>query len=251
MVVYTKMDGVINLEYGLTTPPTSLTLQKSVDISSNCCSVYQYKGHTYVGQENGAVDRIDEHYEVTKSFIRLDGWISGIAVSDVGIFLLVAGGDNFNVYWYDVEGLQLCTWRPSDISASSIRENFYRCSPRDQPNLTHIKHNQISMFENNLLVPNRSNSKLTIYSPDGKEKNQVTCSIHSDSKVAICAASCNSVIVSHSAGTGIRRIDVNSGAVIWTSTVTTDGFGVCCYRHLYVCAATSAGKIQVLKMETG
>ena len=242
MVVYTKIDGLIDLEYGLTTPPTSLTLQKSVDVSSNCCSVYQYKGYTYVGQENGAVDRIDENYEVTKSFIKLDGWISGIAVSNVGIFLLVAASENLKVYMYNVEGMKLCTWKPSDISASTLMYNYG--STRDLFN-----HNQIAMFENNLLVPDRSNSKLIVYSSNGKEKNRVSCSINPDGKVAVCPASYNSVIISNSSG--IRRIDVNSGAAIWTSTVKKKGLGVCCCRHLYVCAATSAGKIQVLKMETG
>ena len=51
--------------------PTGLQFVKEIKVGSYCNTVCHYKGYTYVGLENGAIDRMNDKGNVTLALIKL------------------------------------------------------------------------------------------------------------------------------------------------------------------------------------
>jgi len=103
-------------------PPKSLKLFQSVDVSNECYSVYKYEGNTYVGLgDGGGIDRIDESFSVSKYFVSLTNWVTGVTVYKNKLYALQCiSSTNWVVHVYDLTGKQLTSRSHHDDYSSFI-----------------------------------------------------------------------------------------------------------------------------------
>jgi len=233
--VVSAADVSISLDQGVTTstPPNSLKLLQSVDVSNDCYSVCSYEGNTYVGLYGGGVDRVDENYNVTQSFVTVSGSVFGLTVYKDQLYSLVRkGSNNWKVEVYDFSGNQVTSWSHGDNVAWT---------------------NKLVIVDDQVVVPDRPNKRLTIYSLTGKVIKHLPCSLLSDSWVAICAADRHCVVVSDHNSSQVFKLDLTTEKVIWTCEDVTKPEGVTCYRSKYILVTNYSSKttIWILDVRTG
>jgi len=228
-------DVSISLDQGVTTStlPNSLFLLQSVDVSTLCWPVCSYEGNTYVGLYGCRVARIDENYNVTQSFVRVSGNVCCLTAYKDQLYSLVdVGSNNWKVEVYDFSGNQVTNWSHSDNSEYS---------------------NALAIVDGQVVVPDKANKRLTIYSLTGEVIKQVPCSLLSSSDAAICAADRHCVVVSHYTSSQVFKLDLTTEKVIWTCKDVTDPQGVTCYRNKYILVTEPSSKttIWILDVKTG
>lgn len=232
---------VIDFVQGLTTSrpsaPESLSLIDSVRVSDRCFSVSHYQKHTYVGLKSGNVDRIDESRKLTESLIsNLGNYVEGIAVCERGIYTLVSDEsrleNRYIVHMHSFDGELITQWDHTD------NPDFY---------------SHLAIVDNTLVIPDRVNQRLTVYSFTGETLRHVDCPLLSSHTVALCAVGINSiVVVSYSSSQQVFRVDISSGQVTWTSAdiykpqgIAYDGRG-----YLFI-ASCGRNSIVLLDADTG
>jgi len=228
-------DMIISLDQGMTTPtlPKSLKLLQSVDVSSNCWSVCKYEGDTYVGLNGAGVDRIDKSFSVFKSFISLTNSVAGITVHKNKLYALQCiSSTNWKVHVYDLTGKQVTSWSHHDSSEYV---------------------NNLAIVDDQVVVPDRGNKRLTIYSLTGEVIKHVSCPLLSNSHTAICAADRHCVVVSDYGSSQVFKLDLTTEKVIWTWKDVSRPQGVTCYRSKYILVTNCSSKttIWILDVETG
>jgi len=229
---------IISLDQGVTTPtlPKSLKFVQSVDVSNYCQSVCKYEGNTYVGLSNGTgIDRIDESFSVSKSFVSVTGNVNGITAYTNQVYALVYVSDR-NPHWavnvYDLTGKQVTSWSHHDDSG-------------------HV--NKLVIVDGQVVAPDRHNKRLTIYSLTGKVIKHVSCSLLSNNTVAICATNRHCVVVSDYGSSQVFKLDLTTEKVIWTCKNVSQPEGVTCYRSKYILVTNRSSKtpMWILDVETG
>jgi len=229
-------DMIFSLDQGVTTPilPNSLKPVQSVDVSSNCLSAYKYEGDTYVGLYDGAgIDRIDESFSVSKSFISLTDLVTGVTVHRNRLYALQCiSKTNWVVNVYDLTGKQVTSWSHHDNSWNV---------------------NKLAIIDDQVVVPDRHSKKLTIYSLTGEVIKHVSCSLLNKENTAICAADRHCVVVSDWGSSQVFKLDLTAEKVIWTCKDVSQPQGVTCYRSKYILVTKRSSKttIWILDVETG
>jgi len=230
--VVSAADVSISLDQRATTYtfPRSLELLQSVDFSNRCFCACKYKGNTYVGL-NCRVDRVDGSYNVPKSFLSSNNVVYGLAVCKDQLFTL-AGSSSWKVNVHDLSGKQVTSWSHSENSWSR---------------------NKLAIVDNQIVVPNRQNKKLTLYSLTGKVIKHVPCSTLGDNDVALCGADGHSVVVSDMGSSQVFKFDLTTEKVIWACKDVSKPQGVTCYRNRYILVTNRSSKttIWILDVETG
>jgi len=220
----------------VTTPtlPKSLKLLMSVDVSNDCRSVCTYESNTYVGLCYGAgIDRIDESFSVSKSFVSLTNYVNGVTVHRNKLYALrCISSTNWEVHVYDLTGKQVTSWSHHDNSSSM---------------------NKLAIVDDQIVVPDRHSKRLTIYSLTGEVIKHVSCPLLSDSNTAICAADRHCVVVSDYDCSQVCKLDLTTEKVIWTCKDVSEPEGVTCYRSKYILVTNRSSKttIWILDVETG
>jgi len=230
-------DMIISLDRGVTTPtlPKSLKLLQSVDVSSSCYSVCKYEGSTYVGLNNGVgIDRIDESFSVFKSFASVTNFVPGVAVHRNKLYALqYTSSTNWVVHVYDLTGKQVTSWSHHNSSEYI---------------------NNLAIVDGQVVVPDRGNKRLTIYSLTGEVIKHVSCPLHSSNySTAICAADKHCVVVSEYGSSQVFKLDLTTEKVIWTCKDVSQPLGVTCYKSKYILVTNFSSKttIWILDVETG
>jgi len=229
-------DMIISLDQGVTTPtpPKSLKLIQSVDVSNYCRSVCKYEGNTYVGLSGGAgIDRIDESFNVSKSFVSVTNYVNGVTVHRNKLYALVLiSSTNWVVHVYDLTGKQVTSW--------SHHDNDDRA-------------NKLAIVDDQVVVPDRHSKRLTIYSLTGEVIKHVSCSLLSKNTAAICAADKHCVVVSDRGSSQVFKLDLTTEKVIWTCKDVSEPRGVTCCRSKYILVTNYSSKttIWILDVETG
>jgi len=229
---------IISLDEGVTTPtfPKSLELVQSVDVSDECYSVCKYEGKAHVGLSSGAgIDRIDESFSVSKSFVSVTNCVSGITACNKQLYTLVYVSNNnprWAVHVYDLTGKQVTSWSHHDSSQYV---------------------NKLAIVDDQFVVPDRGNKRLTIYSLTGEVIKHVSCPLLSSLTVAICAADRYCVVVSDWGSSQVFKLDLTTEKVIWTCKDVSEPEGVTCYRSKYILVTNCSSKttIWILDVETG
>jgi len=228
-------DMIISLDQGVTTltPPKSLKLLQSVDVSTNCYSVCTYDGNTYVGLYGAGVDRIDESFSVSKSFVSVAKYVNGVTVHKNKLYAVeYISSTNWAVHVYDLTGKQVTSWSHHDSSGGI---------------------NKLAIVDDQVVVPDRHSKRLTIYSLTGEVIKHVSCPLFSNSVTAICAADGHCVVVSDYGSSQVFKLDLTTEKVIWTCKDVSLPEGVTCYRskHILVTNCSSKTTIWILDVETG
>jgi len=230
---------IISLNQGVTTLalPKSLKLVQSVDVSDECNAVCKYGGSTYVGLDNDEeVNRIDESFSVSKSFVSVENFVNGIAAYTNQLYALVCDDDDDNTRYKvnvcDVTGKQVTSWSHHD-SGYGV--------------------NKLVIVDDQVVVPDRHSKRLTIYSLTGEVIKHVPCPLLSNGNTAICAADRHCVVVSDSGSSQVFKLDLTTEKVIWTCKNVSKPQGVTCYRSKYIFVTNCSSKttIWILDVETG
>ena len=230
-------DGMtIDSEYGLTTftptPPTSLTLLKTVQLPATAISVCHDKGSTYVGLENNTVARIDSNYQLYESFIICSHRVDSVFIyKDLVYTLLYKDTVSRKVRVCDMSGRQTAQWDHSCTDGYC---------------------NVLTIVSDQVVVADPANNRITIYSLTGQILRQVPCSLLGSSDMTVCAVDDSSVVVSDRDTYQVFRFNITTGDVMWTYEDVSQPLGVTCYGRRYVLVANCNNQtVKILDIKTG
>ncbi|XP_067932426.1 uncharacterized protein [Watersipora subatra] len=233
--ITSEEDGKISWDKGFTISkplPKSVTLIKDNHMPSNCRSVCCYKGNTYVGLDDYSVARVDEHYHITISLVRFANFVDAIVVYNDRIYSLVHGNP-YMIHVHDLTGNPITQWQHSD-------------------NATYGYGSKLTINSDQIIVSDRLNQRLTVYSLNGETIKNVPCSQLGTGAVAIGAAGDNDIIVSNTNARLVFRFNMSTGIVVWTATPIQSPQGVIPYRKNFVCVVSqSTRSVHVLNIKTG
>lgn len=220
--------------------PKTLELSKTLLLSTYPFSVCHYKGVTYVGLYGGNVDRIDSDYQITQGFLSLGNHVSGIKCYKDRLYTLVCGKP-YTVRVHSLSGEPLTSWYNNN--GFTYNNSMYYIS-------THAT--KLCIVSDQVIVPDRNNNRLTVYSLSGKIVRDVPCRLPSWGNIAMCSAGDDSVVVSTESTDEVFKINITTGAVSWKSPHVDQPGGVVRYgeENLLVACCTS-GQIQILNILTG
>lgn len=218
-----------------TSVPHSLVLMESVKVSYYCRSVASYKGFTYVGLGNSTIDRIDSDYQLTKAFMSGlggNGNVYGMTVYKDLIYALVSGTP-YVVKVHDLSGNFVREWNHIDISGINLLSN------------------NLVTLSDRIIIPDRSNSRLTVYTLTGEVIKHISCTLK-EGHIALCTVGSDSVIVSDCESCQVSRIDVTTDEVIWSSKVIYKPRGVTSYGQDYILVSrNNSDMTNILSAKTG
>lgn len=217
----------------LPVPPTSMTFLKLIEPFSFGHSVCHYKGQTYIGTQDCSVDVIDTDYKLQTSFLSVQQkhWPYGIAAVDNRLYILTAGDSQCEIGAYDLSGRKITQWNHSD------NRHFTR------PGITSDK----------IIVPDRTNSRLTVYSLTGKLIKHIYCPLLNTRSLrgtSVCAIDGSSVVVTNYETSKVFRVDIDTGETVWTCDAVARPHGAVIHGRDFVCVVR-VKKISFLDAHTG
>ncbi|XP_067939299.1 uncharacterized protein [Watersipora subatra] len=140
-------------------------------------------------------------------------------------------GNPWTIYVHDQQGKQATFWSHSD-SCSSFTGLAITCDK--------------------VVVPDRTNKLLIIYSLTGNKLKDISCPQLSQDCVSLCVSGSDKVVVSDSGSSQVCLIDISQGQLLWTRKDVTHPLGVACYGERYVLvAASSSSTVRILDSSTG
>ena len=227
--------AALDLENGLSTSPPlpkALRLIKYVNVSDYVLSACHYQGNTYAGLYSGEVDKIDANYQLTRSFLSLAKAVYGVTVYKDRVYTLVYGNPNYTVNVHDLSGQLITSWSHADIT------NGY--------------HSKFAIVADQLVITDRQNKRLTIYSLTGQIIKHLPCPEFGASYVALCSCGDDSVIVSDYGSARVFRMSITFGAISWASDGVYKPRGAACYgRNWVLVASYNSSLIRILDVNTG
>jgi len=228
----------IDLEYGLTTPdslPTQLSLLHTVPVSSHCTSVCSYEGNTYAGLNKGLwegrVDIIDENNQLSREIVGVGNSVYSVAVYKDRLYTLVH--DNpYRITVHDLTGKLITSWNHTDEWGGYI--------------------NKLAVVSDQVVIPDRQNKSLTVYSLTGKVIKHIKCPLLSPNLVSMCAVDNLSVVVSDYQTSKVIKVNIPSGEVEWTSRDVPYPEGVAYHGgRVFVTSLSNTTRVWILDVNTG
>ena len=174
---------------------------------------------------------IDENYQITKSFIKVGEGVSGVRVYNNRLYVLVwtGGKPSFKVSIYNLSGGFIKSWVHKGENCSWL--------------------SKLVLISNQVIIPDRTNKRLTIYSLDGDVIKYIPLAI-SDSVTSICSLGTDSVIVTDWSSSKVFRVNISTSELLWTSTAVANPLSVTCYGEDYLLVGSSK-KLSLLDVSTG
>ena len=241
LVVYHTDDVILcdrSQHTSIRSPPTGLQLEREIRVGHACTAVCHYKGYTYVGLDNGSVDRIDDQGSVTSAFIELPNTVISIRALNDQLFILTYNKP-YKMYVFDLNGSQIHTWNHI-WNHHDINENPFG--------------NKISIIKNQIAVADVSNKRITLYTPAGEVIRHIQCAeITTHTRVSMCECDYNSVIISCLITAKVFKFNLTSGAVEWTNTDITAPTTVRCYGQYVLVSGEyiRTTQIRIINSNTG
>ncbi|XP_067928084.1 uncharacterized protein [Watersipora subatra] len=211
--------------------PKFINFLKTVRLTSPPLSLCHYEGSTYVGLQDGNVCKIDSKYKLHNRFLMHGKAVASIVVHKSKIYTLVYGKP-MKIYMSNLLGESISSWDHTDSVQWS---------------------NKMTILKDRLIVPDRTNNQLVVYTLDGKIVKHIQCTALSQGWVAVCSVKVsNSVIISNYQTSLVFAIDVRTGGQGWTNRYTTDPLGITSYgQNNLLVFNGSAREIEVLQRNTG
>ena len=199
-------------------PPSVLKFVREVKTDNKCLTVCRYKDYTYVGQVDGAIDRINKQGQADKEFIELDNDVNAIAVYNDQLFSLMYGGDKSRVHIHSLQS------RQSSRSWVHPNSSFYG------------QRMVVIRGENQLAVGDWPSKQITIYSLTGEVIRKVPCPSSLKMTGFVCMSSCgdDSVVISDRLAKKVVRMSLKDGSLIWSSDRVTNPGGIVHHPAGYV-----------------
>ena len=213
--------------------PQTLTLLKSVQLPERYYSVCYHNGNTYAGCAGGVVNLIDQTYKVTKGFIKWGDRLDGVRVYNNTLYVLGYYGTQpyFRVSICDLSGKHIMDWAHTSETCNYT--------------------NKLTIISNQVIIPDRSNNRLTVYTLDGEIIKHIPCTL-SNTSTGIWALGTDSVVISQYKTSKVFRLDISTSEVVWTSNAVPKPLGIVSYGVDFVCVVScSTKKICILNAKTG
>ncbi|XP_067929316.1 uncharacterized protein [Watersipora subatra] len=213
-------------------PPTSLKLMKEVPAEELFYTVAHSDEFTYAGGVESTLYRIDESDNSVTLLSSLEGeYIEGLCLYNERLYILV---DPYKVSVTKMNGKLITSWDHSD-SNNDV--------------------NKLVVTGDKVVVPDRSNKRLTIYSLDGHIIKHIPCLQDGEFRtMALCAPDQKSVVVSSHETSTVFRVNIETGETMWTCTEVNDPSGVACYKGEYILVTplnSDHTEIHILQADTG
>ena len=215
-------------------PPTSTTLLRKFEVSSNPESVCHFQGYTYVGCV-GCVDRISEDGQVHKAFRTIDRYASGLALHEHILYVLVGKpGMQFWVQKHELSGIMISSWGTS---------------------IGYVNYNELKVVGDKIIIPDSLKKQLVVFSLTGNLLKQIPCNVCTGYRIKMCAVEENSVVIAVEDNDTVFRINTDNENVLWTSNYVAGPAAVACYKSRYILVTKSKNnkerRIWILDMNTG
>jgi len=230
--------GCLDID-GLTVPriPHSLSLVASVDMPASkklnfiTDSCY-YEGITYLSRSAQTIDIIDKEHKYVGPRFTLDFETQCFTVYDDRIYVM-QHGSRHRICIYNLQGKRISQWNYYDFSKGTA--------------------NMLAIVSGQIVIADRSNQQVNIYSLNGEIKKQFPCSLISDYQLTICSAGQDSVIMTDVCLHKIFRFSLLTGEVVWLSKAIRFPKYMACYRDKYVLVSClyEFHNIWVLDINTG
>ena len=201
-------------------PPSGLKFIREVNTDNRCSTVCYYKGYTYVGQGDGAVDRINDQGQVDRSFIELDSVAIAIAVFNDKLFSLMYGGYKSRVHSHSLQ------------SRECFRSWEHPCFGNYGQRIVVIRgENQVAVA-----VGDWSSKQIIIYSLTGEVIRKVPCPPSLTMSWCVCMSSCggDSIVISDYKAGKVVRMSLKDGSLLWSSDRVTNPGGIVHHPAGYV-----------------
>ena len=209
--------------------PKQLNLLKSVKLQSGPYCAYYFNGITYVGLER-SVCKIDRNFKTVGDFTTPNQCVFAITFHKENVYILI-DGVTMEIQKLNHSGDFIRGWPHQDCP--DVNCNF-------------------TIIEDKLIVPDRRNKLLSVYSLSVEEINDVPCSKLSEDDVSLCAAEDNSVVVSDHGSSTVSRIDISSGYVHWSIPTVRQPQGITMYRETSVVVFSKKScSLRFLDINTG
>ena len=230
---------VLNLGKNPRSPPTGLQLFKKVKTDSITTTICHYNGYTYVGQTSGAIDRIDEHGNVDKAFIKLPNMVVSSAIDNERIYILTyVDTASSRIFVHELNNhKQLISWQHCKVS--------------------HFGQRILVTHDSKLAVGDWSSKQIIIYSLTGDVIRKVPCppSLTLTGNVSMSSCGDDSVVISDwGTANMVVRMSLKDGSLLWSSDRFTDPGGIVHHPAGYVLVASSSTEkteISILDEENG
>ncbi|XP_067930984.1 uncharacterized protein [Watersipora subatra] len=214
-------------------PPTSLKLMKEVPVNEPFFTITCSDTFTYAGGSGPTIYRIDESANSVTSLSSIEEkLIDGLCLYNERLYVLVYP---YKVLVTDLNGKLITSWDPPDSTSDLV--------------------NKLFVTGDKVVVPDKSNKCLTVYSTDGQIIKQIPCLQDDEWRtMALCAPEQESVVVSSCETSTVFRVNIETGETVWTCTEVNNPGGVACYKEEYILVTpmhSEQTEIHILQADTG
>ena len=192
-------------------PPTSM--QFLSQLSGNHASPFtacRYKGITYVGLSNGAINKVDKLGNNTANFIKLTYVVITIRAHMDQLFILENGNPS-KIHVYDLTGRVVKSWTHTGTSS---RGNYHG--------------NKLFVSKNEVFVADALNSRIVLYDLSGNLKRTIPCPTMQKTYTSMCSAGKDCVIITSYSPSQASMFNFKTGTVVWTTALTYHPFSSTC-----------------------
>ena len=217
-------------------PPTTLQLIREFKLNDYCITVAASGVDIYVGTVQGKLLKIDNQGQV-QVFGNIGGYIVGLVIHSGALYALNTYTSKIGIFQYDLgSGQQVSFWDHADKSD--------RWGSR------------MVVTQNQLVVADVTNHRLTIYSLTGQLIRHVDCPQISRNWVSICVSPSNPdvIIVSDNNSSRVFAVNLTTEVVLWTnSDISSRPQGIVSYGSEYVLVTIrrTTTNIWILNVNTG
>ena len=200
--------------------PTSIKLVKQLKVGLNPTAVLNYKGYTYVGHNDGTIEKIDDENDKGSliAFIKLQSTITGLAGSQDQLYILTHTTTDIchSVHVFDLRGHHLNSWR---------HETYTDFFPS----------RSLALVNSHVVIADRQKQTFTFYNQAGDQRREVPCNLIKLKNLAICDAGDNSILVANcDSNPCLYKVDLTTGAVVWSlDHEYRRAVGVCRLNEMY------------------
>ena len=175
-----------------------------------------YKGVTYVGLENGAINKVDNLGNSTANFINLSCVALTIRAHMDQLFILEYG-QPYRIHVYDLNGHLVNSWNHTDTDGAYHGNKLY-------------------VSKNEVIVADVFNQQIVLYDLSGRLRRGVPCpTIKKGDFTSICSAGKDCLIVTSCSLPQASKINIKTGEVVWTTSLKCGAFSsACCGRTVLV-----------------
>ena len=218
--------------------PTSLKLVSKVKTDNSCNTVCYHMEYTYIGQNGGAIDRVDQQGKVDKAFIKLKHSVVSVTAHEDALFCLM-----------------YCDSSPSEISVYDISGKFLR--KWNHSTLNGWRGSRMFIINNSqLVVGDWTGKQIIIYSFTGDVIRRVPCpaSLTMSENVSMTSCGDDYAVISVRSAAIVVKISLKDGEVIWTVETDPDPCGMVLHNnhHLLVAHYSSyKAELSILDTQSG